>query len=91
MSINKKFEFAQGGFVVTQSDTLNLEVDAANNHSDVHYAIFTGSGGNIKVRTTDGEDITFVSTVAGTMLPVLAIRVWSTGTAATNVVAIKGH
>ena len=42
----------------------------------------------IKVTTAGGDDVTFTSPVQGRVLPVQCVRVWTTGTTATNVVAL---
>ncbi len=50
--------------------------------------LYTGTGGNIRVLTSSGADLTFAGTVAGTFLPVQVKRVFATGTAATNILAL---
>jgi hypothetical protein len=50
--------------------------------------LYTGSGGDIRVLTSSGADLTFDGTVAGTFLPVQVKRVFATGTAATNILAL---
>lgn len=42
----------------------------------------------VKVTTAAGNDITFSHFPTGTFLPVQCVRVWSTGTTATNLVAL---
>jgi hypothetical protein len=59
--------------------------------SDLAYpnaSIYIGGNGNIKVTTEEGDVVTFVGVVAGTILPVSCKRVWSASTTATNLVAI---
>jgi len=51
-------------------------------------ALYIGAGGNVKVTTTRGSELTFVGLVAGTVLPVRVARLWSTGTTATNVLGL---
>jgi hypothetical protein len=60
---------------ITCSDTVNLPQPSV---------VYTASGGNIKVTTAEGTDVTFNSVNAGSILPVRVIRVWSSGTATTT-------
>mgnify|MGYP003148440342 CR=1 FL=1 len=50
--------------------------------------LYIGAAGNVKVTTAGGDEVTFVGVNAGTFLPVQVIRVWDTGTAATNILAL---
>lgn len=47
-------------------------------------ALYTGSGGNIKVTTSGGDTVTFTAVPAGAILPVRVARLWSTGTTVTD-------
>lgn len=73
---------AKGAFdaYAVRSDTVDFAIAAR--------AFYTGSGGNIKVTTHDKQDIALVSVPAGTIFPLRIIRLWSTGTAATDVVGL---
>ena len=51
-------------------------------------AIYVGTGGTIKVTMVDGNAVTFTLVPGGTVLPVQVITVWSTGTTASNLVAM---
>jgi len=44
--------------------------------------------GDLKCRTLSGEDLTFVGLKAGSFLPVQVIKVYSTGTTLTNIIAL---
>ena len=81
-----------GAFSITPSDTVALVDDAGNTQSytDEGYAISIGGDGDIKVKTLDGSIVTFSSRLAGTELPMIVKQVYSTGTTATLLVAIKG-
>lgn len=46
--------------------------------------IFVGAGGDVKVTTAQGTDVTFVGLQAGQVIPVQVRRVWSTGTTVTT-------
>lgn len=73
-----KDEPAQHAVAITKSDSADLAV--------VSRAIYVGGAGDVKVVTLGGETTTFVGVPAGTVLPVRAKRVLSTGTTATNMV-----
>jgi hypothetical protein len=71
---------------VTPSDTVNIPaVTGGTNNGCV---LYVGGDGDLKVTTIGGDDVTFVGVLAGTFLPVHVLRVWSTGTTATNIVAL---
>lgn len=59
-----------------------------NELSNVTRAIYVGGAGNLKVTTVNGEDVTFNSVPAGTVLRIRTKKVFSTGSTATNIVAI---
>jgi len=60
---------------VTVSDTVNLPQPSI---------IFAGGGGSVKITTAQGSDVTFTGLAPGSIIPVQAIRVWSTGTSPTS-------
>lgn len=68
-----------GGADITPSDT-----DTFSSPVDV----WVGGAGNVAVTTALGNDVTFNGAAAGTVLPVRCIAVKSTGTTATNLVAV---
>jgi hypothetical protein len=49
-------------------------------------AIYVGGSGDIKINGADGVAVTFIGVPAG-WFPCRAVRVWSTGTTATNLIA----
>jgi hypothetical protein len=51
-------------------------------------ALYVGTGGNLRVTTTAGNDVTFANVATGSLLPVSVRRVWTTGTTATNIVGL---
>jgi hypothetical protein len=51
-------------------------------------ALYIGGVGNVTINDTGGGSVTFVAVPTGTILPVMARRVWSTGTTATNIVGL---
>lgn len=71
---------AQNAFAVTVSDTVDLPAPAR--------ALYIGGGGNIKINDTGNGAVIFYNVAAGSILPVMARRVYSTDTTATNIVAL---
>lgn len=50
--------------------------------------LYVGSGGNVTVEMVSGGIVTFTNIIAGTLLPIQVDRIYSTGTTATNLVAL---
>lgn len=71
--------FPGGAAAVTPSDSINLTYPSV---------IYVGSTGNVKVTTAQGDVVTFSSLPTGFVIPVQVIRVWSTGTTASSLIAI---
>lgn len=65
---------------VTPSDSQDLTAVARS--------LYIGGSGNVSVVTSGGDTVTFIGLTAGTILPVRVSRVRSTGTTATNIVAL---
>lgn len=65
--------------VVTPSDTNNFPEPSV---------LFVGGGGIVRVLTAQGSDVTFTGVLAGTVLPLQVLRVFSTTTSATNIVRV---
>ncbi len=63
---------------VTKSDTTVFDIASRG--------IWVGGAGDIAVKTTDGQTVTIVGVVAGTLLPIRVTQVLETGTSATNIV-----
>lgn len=81
---------------VDDANTLSLSADimdsgenytlyADDNNGCVLYA---GSGGNIRVLTAGGDDVTFVGVVPGAFVPVQVKRVFASGTGPTDIIAM---
>ena len=63
--------------------------DDSNDLSSYAYGLYVGGAGNIAIiGVDDSSAVTFVGIPAGSFLPVMAKRVMSTGTTATNIVAL---
>lgn len=65
--------------VVTPSDTVNFAEASV---------IFVGTTGSLRVLTDQGSDVTFNAVPGGTVVPLQVIRVYASGTSATNMVRI---
>lgn len=74
---------------VTPSDTLNIpnptSPDGVPNAGNV---LYVGTGGDLKVTTVAGDDVTFVNIQGGAFLPIQVVKVWSTGTTADDILAL---
>lgn len=69
---------------ITPSDTDDLATTAD--------ALFIGVGGDVTVDMYDtGTNITFKNVASGVVLPITVNRVYSTGTTATNILALRNH
>lgn len=64
---------------IVKSDSANLATPSV---------VYVGGTGNVKVTTAQGSTVTFSGVPAGAVIPVQVIKVWSTDTTATNMVAI---
>jgi len=74
---------------VTPSDTANIpNIGVAGGSNNKGCVLYVGGAGNLRVLTVGGDDITFAGVQAGTFLPVHVLRVFSTNTTATNIVAL---
>jgi len=70
---------AHGAASVTPSDSVEIPITRS---------LYIGTSGNLKVTMADGQEITFLNLVAGTIFPVQVIKVWSTSTTVTSIVAL---
>ena len=71
---------------VTPSDTARIpDVAGGVNNGCV---LFVGGAGNLKVETVGGDEVTFVGINTGAFLPVQVVKVFATGTSATNILAL---
>jgi hypothetical protein len=50
--------------------------------------LYIGTGGNLRVLTASGQDVTFTNVLGGTFLPVQILKVFSTNTTASGFVAL---
>ncbi len=75
--------------VVTPSNTVNIPNVASQDGSGNNGCVlYVGTKGNIKVMTVGGDEVTFTNIQDGSFIPVQVLRVFSTGTTASNIVAL---
>lgn len=75
--------------VVTKSDTVNIPDPAGGvNNGCVLYVGTAGTGGVLRVLTIGGDDVTFKNVASGTFIPVQVLRVFSSTTSATDIIAL---
>lgn len=70
---------AHSAAAVVLNDSTELQVTRA---------LYVGTGGDIKVTMAYGDVVTFKNTMTGLVLPIQVIKVWSTGTTASNIIAL---
>ena len=74
---------------VTPSDTADIpSVSTQDGTGNNGCVLYVGGDGDIKVTTAGGDEVTFVGLSAGTFVPVQVLKVWATGTNATDIVAL---
>lgn len=78
---------ADNAVAVVPSDSADL-TDSAGNPAPA-YGLFVGGAGTVKVTMIGGGVVTFSGVAAGQFLPINVIRVWSTGTTATLILALS--
>lgn len=72
---------------VTPSDSSDIP-SITGGTSNNGCVLYIGGAGNLRVTTVGGDDVSFSGVLAGSFLPVQVIKVWSTGTSATSIVAL---
>ncbi len=75
--------------VVVASDTLNIpSISSESGRGNNGCVLYVGTGGDLRVLTAGGDDVTFTSLPSGSFLPVQVIRVFATNTTASSVIAL---
>lgn len=71
---------------VTPSNTVNISegTEAPKSGS----VLYIGTGGDLKVLTVGNDEVTFTNIQDGSFLPVQVLRVFATGTTASNIIAL---
>ena len=70
---------------VTPSDTAEIISPAGPINNGC--VLYIGVSGDLKVTTAGGDDVTFKNVPVG-FFPVQVLKVWSTGTAASEIIAL---
>jgi hypothetical protein len=71
---------ADNAAAVTPNDGVDL--------TNIARALYIGTGGDVKITTAGGDTVTLNDVQGGSILPIRTKRVFSTGTTASNMVAI---
>lgn len=74
--------------ITTASDVESVTPSDSTNLTEVARALYVGGAGNVALVTPEGTTATFSNVNAGTILPVRVVRVNSTSTTATSIVAL---
>lgn len=83
---NQKLQVERAAAVIP-SDTVNISY-VGGGTIDWPCVLYVGTGGDLRVMTAGGDDVVFTGVVSGAFLPVQVIRVYSTNTTASNIVAL---
>jgi hypothetical protein len=74
---------------VTPSNTVDIpSVSTQDGTGNNGCVLYVGGAGNLKVTTVGGDEVTFSSVLAGSFIPVQVVKVWASGTSATNIIAL---
>jgi len=77
---------------VTPSNTVNIpfpgDDTAAPDTAKWPCVLYVGTGGILRVLTASGDDVTLQNVPNGTFIPIQVIRVFSSTTTASNIVAL---
>ena len=71
---------------VIPSDTVDIPFPGSGDDANAGCVLYVGVLGDLKVRTIAGDDVVFVGMQG--FLPVQVIRVFATGTTATDILAL---
>jgi hypothetical protein len=74
---------------VSPSNTANIPNVATEDGSGNNGCVlYVGTKGNLKVMTVGGDEVTFINVQDGSFIPVNVLKVFSTGTTASNIIAL---
>ncbi len=80
---------ARRAAAVTPSDTATIpSISAQDGKGNNGCVLYVGVAGDVKVTTAGGDDVVFTGILAGSFIPVQVLKVFATGTTATNIVAL---
>ena len=75
--------------IVTPSDTVDIPiVSDSNGRGNNGCVLYVGIGGDLRVLTAGGDDVVFTGFPDGGFLPVNVVRVFTTNTTASSIVAL---
>jgi hypothetical protein len=74
------------GALVYPSDTETLQEALAT--SNKTSCLYIGVGGDVRVLTAGGDDVTFYGLPSGSFVPVHVAKVFATGTTASSIIAL---
>jgi hypothetical protein len=77
---------------VTPSNTVNIpypgDATASPNEARWPCVLYVGTGGILRIMTADGDDVTLQNVPDGSFIPIQVIRVFSSTTTATDIIAL---
>ena len=73
--------------VVTPSNTEDIP-PITGGTSNNGCLLYIGGAGNVKVTTIGGDEVIFYGVPVGTFMSTQVVKVWFTGTSATNILAL---
>ena len=75
--------------IVVPSDTVDIpSLSTSPEQRNNGCVLYVGVVGDVRVLTAGGNDVVFTAVAAGTFMPVQVLRVYSTNTTATNILAL---
>ena len=75
--------------VVVPSDTSDIpSLSTSPEQRNNGCVLYVGGTGDVRVLTAGGNDVKFAGIATGTFMPVQVLRVYTTGTTATNIIAL---
>ena len=81
-------DFDRGAAVVPADHAASVTPNDSTDLAVTSRSLYIGGAGKASVITRGGETVTFSAVPAGTILPIRAARVTSTGTTATNIISL---
>jgi len=83
-----KFSQFPADFTMQPGDAFAITPNDENLLAQTTRFIYAGGAGALKVKTISGAEVTFVAVPVGTILPVRAVKVFATGTVASNLIGL---
>jgi hypothetical protein len=76
---------------VTPNDSANISIGGltlGDDSTQNGVSLFVGGAGNVRVTMLGGQIVTYNNVSAGSFMPIQVIKVWATGTTATNILEL---